>query len=200
MHLSRSASSSTATTTTRTAGERAEKTIRESWGPLPRTIRIELLLDLAGYAVDHDDKGKGLQFVNEAQQVFDAVSWTPEDEVAWTARVAEQRFRAGDEHFAHSQAKAALATFQSTREDIIDIYRADSLRPLAEAFHTIGDAEVTALVYQMATEEGAVNPNSRPRADDLTANCLSMARIGFEPDDDLWARLEEVLGGLGAPW
>jgi hypothetical protein len=49
-------------------------------------------------------------------------------------------------------------------------------------------------------EEGVVNPNSRPRADDLVDVCNSMARHGVEPDSKLTQRLKEVQASLRSPW
>jgi hypothetical protein len=45
-------------------------------------------------------------------------------------------------------------------------------------------------------EEGAVNPNRRPRTDDLVDTAVSMARYEVEPDDDLWATMRDIYRGL----
>jgi hypothetical protein len=44
------------------------------------------------------------------------------------------------------------------------------------------------------------NPNSRPRAEDLVATCLSMVLCGFEPPAELAERMQVVARGLGDPW
>jgi hypothetical protein len=49
-------------------------------------------------------------------------------------------------------------------------------------------------------EEGVENPNSRPRAEDLSATCRSMALHAVEPDADLWKRMRQIGDGLGPPW
>ena len=55
-------------------------------------------------------------------------------------------------------------------------------------------------MYKTAVEEGTANPNSRPRAEDLTATCCSMALSAVEPDKELWAKLKQIYEGLGEPW
>ena len=53
---------------------------------------------------------------------------------------------------------------------------------------------------QASRGRSALNPNSRPRADDVCATCISMAVHGIEPDAELRARLEQIVKELGAPW
>jgi hypothetical protein len=55
-------------------------------------------------------------------------------------------------------------------------------------------------VYKQAAEAAVENPNSRPRAEDLSAICLSMAKRTVEPDAALWARIREIKSALGEPW
>ena len=64
----------------------------------------------------------------------------------------------------------------------------------------MGRVDEARRVYRLAVDEGVVNPNSRPRADDLSATCLSMARADVEPDAEFLARLREVRENLGDPW
>ena len=51
-----------------------------------------------------------------------------------------------------------------------------------------------------AIEEGIENPNSRPRAQDLTTTCVSMAVHGVEPNEGIWIRVRQILDGLSDPW
>ena len=83
-------------------------------------------------------------------------------------------------------------------EGIIDIYRARAIIPLARAYHTIGDPETALTIYKQAVEAGMVNPNKRPRAEDLSSICCSMAQDGIQPDAELWARMQQILKELGS--
>ena len=96
-----------------------------------------------------------------------------------------------------ADADAALATYQQEREKIIDVFRTEALVPLAEAYATM-DAKQTALaVYELAASEAIVNPNSRPRVEDLGAICRSMALRDVAPSEALWSLLREVSATLG---
>ncbi len=62
------------------------------------------------------------------------------------------------------------------------------------------DTAAALMVYKRAVEEGVENPNSRPRAEDLSATCLSMALHMVEPDAELKNRIRQISEGLGDPW
>ena len=69
------------------------------------------------------------------------------------------------------------------RKDVAD-------QVLRYAYYTVFDS----------IEAGVENVNSRPRAVDLTATCLSLIRTGVQPDPTLSTRLRQVCDGLGHPW
>jgi hypothetical protein len=177
-----------------------ENSIKASWEKMPVMVRIELLMDLAGAALDHEDREKALALVDEAQLEMESGTWTPEFGVPLRAKLAGLRFRAGDEDRARSDADRALALYEAKLDTIVNIYRAGALRPLAEAYHAMGDGPAALAVYMKAVEAGVENPNSRPRAQDLSATCISMALHGIEPDADLWARMLQIFEDLGQPW
>ena len=184
------------------AGRRllAEEKIKTSWGKLPIFKRVELLTELAGFALDHADQAKALELVNEAQLFMDSAQWRPEHRIPMISELVKLRFRAGNRQKARTDADALLALFDSQRDKIVNIYRAGALRPLAEAYQSMGDTAVALAVYKRAVEEGVENPNSRPRAEDLSATCCSMALHGVEPDAELWIRGRQINDGLGDPW
>jgi hypothetical protein len=179
---------------------RLEEKIKSSWSKLPTQIRIGLSQELGEFALRHGDREKALALAQETRALVDGSNWAANDHLPMIARVAELRFRAGDAKTARAEIEAALARYDEERTKIVDIYRAGTLRPLAEACQTIGEAAAALAVYKRCAEEGVVNPNSRPRADDFAATCCSMARRGVEPDAELRARLVEIEGKLGDPW
>lgn len=179
---------------------RTEDRMRDSWKRLPGEVRFDLMLELAGVALTHQDPKHALAWTVEAQQLLDSTTWTPEFQVPLMARVAAVRFRAGEPEPARKQADAALALYDAQKEHIVNIYRADALRPLAEAYQAMGDAAAARSVYRRAVDAGLENPNSRPRAEDLVATCCSMAVNGVEPDEALLARLNRICQALGDPW
>jgi len=177
-----------------------ETKIRASWKPLPLFIRFDLLMRLTEAAMKHSDPARALDLVNEAQQLVDDAHWSLDYRIPLAARLAAARFRAGDTTRARTDADAARTLFETEGRKIVDIDRAETLRPLAEAYQAMGDSAAAKAVYTMALREGAVNPNARPRAEDLSATCLSMAVHEVEPDATLWALIREIRAGLGQPW
>jgi hypothetical protein len=55
-------------------------------------------------------------------------------------------------------------------------------------------------LYKRTIEAGIENPNSRPRAEDLSATCCSMALHNVKPDAELLSRISQIRDGLGDPW
>ncbi|HKC52932.1 MAG TPA: hypothetical protein VKF60_19250, partial [Myxococcota bacterium] len=138
--------------------------------------------------------------VDQAQGIVDSDPWLPENLIPLEARLGALRYRAGAREKGKGEVDGALAQFDAQRATIVDIYRAGALRPIAEAYQALGDRERALAVYERVVEEGLGNPNSRPRAEDLVATCLSLAKNGVELDEELAARLEKVCAGLGVPW
>jgi hypothetical protein len=85
-------------------------------------------------------------------------------------------------------------------KDLVDVFRAEARRPAAEALAAMGAVDRAREVFAALIEEGAVNPNARPRAEDLALTAASLARAGIEPDEAMWARLRGIREGLVAPW
>lgn len=167
---------------------------------VPLQVQIELTLGLARIAAAAGDETRALHFVDDARAIFDGVAWEPQDYVAIGASIAAARSRAGARDAARVELDAFAARYDQERNRIVDIERAKAQRALAEAFGEFGLEELRALHYARAVEEGNVNPNGRPRIDDLVATCCSMARTGFAPSAELLARIEAVKAGLKAPW
>ena len=177
-----------------------EKTIKTSWEKLPILVRVELMLALSESAYDHGNQDETLRLVKDAQVIMESVEWTTDYSVPLLGRLARLRFLGGDREMARRQVDAALSTYAADRSKVADIYWARTLRPVAQALHAMGDVGEAMKIYKEAVEAGMANPNSRPRAQDLTATCLAMALDGFEPDAELSGRLNEIYEGLGSPW
>lgn len=178
----------------------SEDQVRKSWRKLPLDLRVDFLLTMADHALEHDDPSKALLLVDEAQSFTEGVEWLPRHLVPLLGRLAGYRYRAGDMARADREADNALALYLEQREKLADIFRAETLRPVAEAYQVMGSTEDALRVYRLTIEEGGGNPNARPRAEDLAATCCSMALLEVEPDDALWERIVELREGLVAPW
>ena len=179
---------------------KAREKIYSSWDLTPAAVRIELLLRLSDVAFDHEDTETAAELVEEIRAFHESTPWSPDFEITLMVRIATQLHRAGQPEAARKEANAALALFDKEREKISSVFRSDALRTLAEAFHAIGSTGTALAVYKRALDEGADNPNARPRADDLAQTCCSMAKHGVAPDEGMWVRLREIHDGLVAPW
>jgi hypothetical protein len=174
--------------------------IMNAYEKLPRQMRIELLLDCAAFAAGRGDVGRAQQLAAQAEKVYGVGQWRLEDQTVLPCKIAAVVFRAGDAGRAREMVAAAAAAFESNRERIFDIYRAEPLRQLAAANFALGDAGAGMEFLRRAVEAGVENPNSRPRADDLAGTALLMARKGWLPDAPLWERMRQIASGLGEPW
>ena len=177
-----------------------EAKIKAAWRPLPVFIRADLLMAMAGFALDHADQGQALLLVDEARRMLDGRSFPLEEYIPLMAKLTELRFRAGDGRKARAEADVLRARYDAEKTAMVDIYRAGTLRSLAEAYQTLGDRAVTLAMYTQAVDAGAQNPNARPRAEDLSATCVSLAVHAVRPDAGLWARMRAIRAALADPW
>ena len=178
----------------------AEGKLKSSCTKLPRGVCIDLMLELADSALSRADHAKALQLAREARALLEEANWDAEHVVPVAAKLARVRHRAGDEEQAKREVEAAFDLFQARRDEILNIYRAGVLRSLAETMQSMGDGARALQLYKQAVHEGVANPNSRPRAEDLSATCCSMALHRVEPDAELWQHLEQIHAALGSPW
>lgn len=174
--------------------------IRESWSPLPILVRLELLGAMTEVALKANDTATALELVDAAQKMFDEASWPTEYRISLGAGLVKLRARAGDSERGRRDADAMLALFDNEGETIVDIFRGRALRPLAEAYQSLGQGAKALAVYERAVVEGAKNPNSRPRAQELCAICCSLARHGVEPTPELREHMATMRRQLGDPW
>lgn len=177
-----------------------EEKIEQSWNPLPIIVRIELLMEMAEFALDRSDPPKALALIDKAQAIVDRCEWPLEHRISLLAKLAVYRFRAGDPQKARLDIGHARSLLTEQSNSIVDIYRAGAFRSIAQAYQVIGDGQTSLSLYKQAVDEGVTNPNSRPRAEDLSATCASMAQYAVEPDSQLWTRIHQIREELGQPW
>lgn len=183
-----------------TLRSRAEQLVRSGYAKIPYDLRVAALLDLAKAASGAGRPEDARRLADDAQSILAAAKWLAEDRVAQQAGIARANAAIGAQELARTQLIAALQDFTEHRNGIVDILRARPLRLLALGFAEIGDADKANEVFLLAVDEGAANPNARPRAEDLAATCADLARAGIVPSDALRARIATVQSGLVAPW
>lgn len=166
----------------------------------PPAFRIDAILRFADGALSHADRSAAQALVDRARAIIDGGKWLAEDKIPMVARIAGLRHRTGEKEKAAREIDLAYAIFNAEKPKILDIDYGRMLRSIALAFHVMDDDARALATLKSAVEESLVNPNSRPRAEDLVATLLMLATEGIKPDTELAARLHAVLEGLGAPW
>lgn len=179
---------------------RVEELVQKANEQLAYDLRIANLLRLAANCEQAGDRAAATAFIAKAEATFGVGKWLAEDAAVQLALIAQAKSRSGDAEGCAANLAAALARYDAGRNDIIDIDRGRPLRAIAEAYATAGDAAKAQAVFARAVEEGAVNPNARPRAEDLVATMLSMVAVQIEPEAALAARMTAIREGLVAPW
>lgn len=180
--------------------ERIYKDMRNAWNRVPGLERVRLARSLAEVCLEQGDAPRAQSLLGDIRVLMDSMRWEPRYQVPAQAQLANLRAQAGQRELARAELEGAMELYQTRREEVINIYRAETLLPVAEGFLALGDRENAAQVYAQAVEESVVNPNSRPRAVDLTDILCSMASTGFVPGEALQARIDEIQKGLGDPW
>jgi tetratricopeptide (TPR) repeat protein len=167
---------------------------------MPAFMRIDILLELAGFCVERGDKTVAMVYVVEAQKLLEEHAWPWEYYFQIAGKVFEARARAGDGDTTSRLVDEALALYRENESSIESFRRGRAVRPLAQALAAAGDRASALKVYAQAVEVGAVNINARTRAEDLSTTLLSMALMELEPDAAIWERVRQIQKGLADPW
>jgi hypothetical protein len=176
-----------------------EAKIKVSQASLPTLVRVDNLLKMGAIAAAHHDAANAADLANLGRSTLDLIRLRPIDRLPRVARQASVLSQAGDRASARKTADEALAAYDAQRDQIVNMERADVLRPIAEAYQEMGDTTSALNVYTRAVDEGAENPNQWPRAHDLVATCCSMALHGAEPYESLKLRMRQLCDDSSQP-
>jgi tetratricopeptide (TPR) repeat protein len=180
--------------------ERAVRALRAGIPGLPRDLQVQYMLRtsdaLAAVGLAED----ALAEAERARAAFAGAEFLPEDRGPIGAPVAAAFARLGRREAALAQLDALEADFRRLSDRIPDFERARPLRAMAEASAAAGDVPRAGRLYAEAVEVGALNPNARPRAEDLCATCISMAGSGIAAGEPVLARIRAIEAALADPW
>jgi hypothetical protein len=187
-------------TTNREQALKAAATIDAALPAMPMDLQITYGTRLASalHALGETTRAKE-RLDLAATQVADTV-FLPEDLTPMQVDVAKARAGLGDVEGARTALDAALTSYEARKKDIVDVFRARSPRALAEGFALIGDQAKAESCWLEALAAGTINPNSRPRAEDLSATLVAMARSGASLTPALRERITLCRKSLGEPW
>lgn len=177
-----------------------EEVVRLATGQMPLPVLIDALLGMSAAARQAGDMEGAKRFASEAVDACLLATVTADLKGACLGRSIEALVQAGDNAAANEALQAGLGIYEKERDQLMGIDRADALRGLAQACARLGDTAQATLLYWRVIEEGAENPNARPRSEDLVETLLSMAQVGFEPEPKLFERIEAIATGLRDPW
>lgn len=179
---------------------RAERAIRSALVALPPGMQIETYLRLADALQAAGRRDESLQALAAAASLLRGGDFLPDTLGPLVRDVARTQARHGDRAGAGALVREMLQRYEAAPTAMVDIERADYLRPLAEALQDLGEPNEARRVWTLALDAGSVNPNARPRAEDLCLTSLSMVRSGAEPTADMRTRMATIQNGLKAPW
>jgi hypothetical protein len=83
---------------------------------------------------------------------------------------------------------------------IFDMYRADVLCAIGDMFARLERMDQAEEVYLNALEQAGVNPNSRPRVEDLAVIVQSLIQCNVPLTPAMQGAVEQLIAGLGEPW
>ncbi len=179
---------------------RAIKSLEGAIPGLPLDLQVSYSVKFAKCLFAIGQETAAAAQVKHAAKVFAATEFLPEDIAPLGVEIVRASMTLGDRDAAQAELKVLLTQFEARQSKIVDLRRARSWRSLAEAFEELGDRKSALSCYDAALEAGALNPNARPRAEDLCATCVSMARAGITPTPALRARIDATRVALVDPW
>jgi hypothetical protein len=174
--------------------------VENGYPKLPIILRLELLTQLVEAALAHEDVATARTLALEVQRRGDGVQWAAEQHAPHLARTGRLLALCGEAESARREIKAAESVFEDGQERIFDIDRCDALLPIFEAWRALGDMERAEAALARAIAAAGVNPNARPRAEDLVATLTLLARLGHEPSAPVHRALIDLREGLVDPW
>lgn len=179
---------------------RALKALDEAIPGLPFDLQVAYRARLAERLGEIGLRGPSADELAKAVRLFGTTTFLAEDIAPVGASLARARARLGDLDGARAQLESLESAYRARVEEITDLRRATSLRALAEAHAGLGDRARALRLWSEALDAGALNPNARPRAEDLCLTCISMAGAAVEPTPAMDARIAAIRAGLVAPW
>lgn len=180
--------------------ERALRSIDGSIKGFPLDLQVTNLCRVADWLSAHGDAAGARGRIDRAAAVLEATAFQAEDVVPLGMFVARSRIRVGDVAAARADIERLRRAYDAKAEGIVNLRRGFSLRALAEGWAMLGERDAALRCWAEALEAGVLNPNSRPRAEDLSATVLSMAVAGVAPTSAMRTRIDAIRGGLADPW
>ena len=163
-----------------------EEKIKIAGGRIPVLIRLESLMKLVEYALNHQDSEKALLLLEDTQHLMDQYQWPLEKKIPLSSEIHALRYKAGDTKKALADTDALLELYELEGEKILFTRRIETLLSLAESYQTMGNSTAARFVYKKTFDEIEAYSTVKLRAENLSAIYCSMASKALEPDPELW--------------
>ncbi|MBC8206775.1 MAG: hypothetical protein ISR85_03440 [Kiritimatiellales bacterium] len=167
---------------------------------MPVFLRLDVLRRFADAALENSDPASALTVLDQIEELIEPLRSSPRIYIPEQAAFVQLLHKAGEADRAKTGLQLMISVYETKRDVIVDIERAELLCRIAETAECLGGREQALAFYTKAVEEGQVNPNSRPQAEDLERICRSLALHTVEPTEELWSALDAMKSGLGEPW
>jgi hypothetical protein len=177
-----------------------EELIDEYSISMPVMYRIEWLHSMSVSAFEHGDKALATKHYAEASLLISQGSFRPRMFFPLKAENIITGYRLEHTQEALESAELLYQEYEKVESKIYDIYRADVLCVIAEAFAFMGEKERAAKVYMNALDQAVINPNSRPRIEDLNVIVGSMIGFNVPLTKGLMGKIDVLIKSLGEPW
>ena len=153
-----------------------EDRLLTTYNKLPPELRLKAGAMLVDNCLEHGDEAAAKKLVEAMMEVYRSATWSPRYGIPQLAKIIQKRVAVGDVDRARAELTKLQEQYYAQREQIANMWRAETLRPVAITWHRLGDADQAMGLLEIALEEGMENPNARPRCFDLVETCADMAR------------------------
>ncbi|OUX37816.1 MAG: hypothetical protein CBE26_02515 [Kiritimatiellaceae bacterium TMED266] len=167
---------------------------------LPIMYRIEWLHKMAVSAFTFNDIENADLFFTEANTLITTVNLGHRMYFPLKSSNIITAYNIGKEVSASEQAIDLRKEYDEVENSIFDIYRAELLVACAEAFMAVGHEDLLHTAYLDAIDQAGVNPNSRPRVEDLTVIVQSLIHNNVLLSDEIISNLVKLSDSVGEPW
>ncbi len=167
---------------------------------MPIMYRVEWLHDMALAADENGDAELARSFYHEASLFISQSEFRPRLFFPLKASNIITAHKLQFEDEALEAAKLLYKTYGESEGSIYNIHRADVLCSIGEVFAFIGKMDRAEQVYLNALDQAVVNPNSKPRLEDLNLITLSLVEYDVPLTPSLNEEMNGLIKSLGTPW
>lgn len=167
---------------------------------MPVMFRVKWMHKMAVAAHNHGDAQTAERHYHEASLFIAEGAFRPRIFFPLKASNLVTAYKLDFPEEALEGADLLYEEYKSIKDSVFSIHRAEVLCAIAEAFTVMEKTDRAAAVYVDALEQAGINPNSRPRAEDLNLIVLSLIENDVPLSPVLLENIDGLISSLGEPW